>query len=202
VETYKNIYSEICSLENLMLAWRKARKHKTKKDYVMEFESKLNDNIQILGEELKSQNYRPKRLKTFILRDPKTRKISKSAFRDRIVHHALVRVIEPIFDKRFIYDSSANRKGKGNLFALHRFYKFMMKVSRNGKNSGWFDNSIGGYCLKADVKHYFQEIDHEILINIIKKKITDEKAIWLIRQIIANTPEASEGGGRTSFRLN
>jgi len=66
-----------------------------------------------LHKELREQSYSPKSLKTFILRDPKTRKISKSYFKDRIVHHALVRIIEPIFDKTFIYDSCANRIEKG-----------------------------------------------------------------------------------------
>ena len=140
-----------------------------------------------MQEELKYQTYKPKPLKTFILRDPKTRKISKSDFRDRIVHHALLRVIEPIFDKTFIYDSCANRKGKGNLFAIKRFDLFIRKVSRNGKINGWFNNNqIKGYCLKADIKHYFQEVNHEILLKIIKRKIKDEKVIWLIKRILNN----------------
>jgi len=89
-------------MKNLILAWKKARKGKTKKDYVLEFEKNLGDNLRALHYELKNQIYKSKPLKTFILRDPKTRKISKSDFRDRIVHHALVRVIEPIFERIFI----------------------------------------------------------------------------------------------------
>jgi len=111
-ETYNNLYNKIISSENLALAWLRARKHKTRKLYVMEFEADLQNNLLKLHEELKNQKYKPEQLKTFILRDPKTRKISKSAFRDRIVHHALVRILEPIFDKTFIYDSCANRIGK------------------------------------------------------------------------------------------
>jgi retron-type reverse transcriptase len=169
------------------LAWKKAKKGKTKKDYVIEFEKNLLDNLLKLQEELKSLTYKPGPLKTFILRDPKIRKISKSDFRDRIVHHALCNIIEPIFDKTFIYDSCANRKGKGNLKAVERFYSFMRKVSRNGKINGWFnDNQVKGYCFKADIKHYFQEVEHRILIRIIRKKIEDEKVIWLIEQILSN----------------
>jgi retron-type reverse transcriptase len=197
MKTYKNLYSEIVSLENIVLAWKKARKGKTKKDYVIKFEADLKNNLLKLHEELESHIYFPKPLITFILRDPKTRKISKSAFRDRIVHHAIVRILEPIFDKTFIYDSCANRIGKGNLFALKRFYNFLNKVSKNGKINGWFnDNQIRGYCLKADIKHYFQEVSHEILLNIIKRKIKDEKVIWLIEKILNNI-SASFGGGRT-----
>ena len=100
----ENLYSQIYNFRNLVFAWKKARKGKTKKDYVIEFEKDLRRNLLKLHEELINMSYSPEPLKTFILRDPKTRKISKSAFRDRIVHHALVRVIEPIFDKGFIYD--------------------------------------------------------------------------------------------------
>ncbi|MBI2044936.1 hypothetical protein HYT23_02675 [Candidatus Pacearchaeota archaeon] len=195
MKTYKNLYQEIYNLNNLILAWRKARKGKTKKDYVIEFEKDLIKNLLDLHNELKNQTYKPLLLRTFILRDPKTRKISESDFRDRIVHHALIRILEPIFEKRFIYDSCANQKNKGNLFALKRFYYFMGKVSRNGKTNGWFNvNQIRGYCLKADIKHYFEEVDHEILINIIKRRVRDEKVMGLIEKILKNS-SALRGGG-------
>ncbi|MEK6848011.1 MAG: hypothetical protein AABX65_00065, partial [Nanoarchaeota archaeon] len=162
MKTYNNLYKEIYDINNLLLAFRKARKDKTRKPYVIEFEKDIVGNLFQLQKELIEQTYQPKPLVTFILRDPKTRKISKSAFRDRIIHHAIIRIIEPIFDKTFIYDSCANRKGKGNLFAIKRFDKFKRKVSRNGKIKGWInDNQVKGYCLKADIKHYFQEVNHE-----------------------------------------
>ena len=195
MKTYKNLYAEIYNLSNLLLAWRKARKGKTKKDYVVEYEKDVIKNLLKIQEELKDQTYKPLPLRTFILRDPKTRKISKSYFRDRIVHHALVRVIEPVFDKIFIQDSCANRKGKGNLYALERFYYFMRKVSRNGKPSGWLNqNQVRGYCLKADIKHYFQEVSHEVLLRAIKKKIKDDKVIWLIKQILNNNVVGGSNG--------
>ena len=173
-----DIYSKIYNLSNLILAWKRARKHKTKKDYVIDFEKDLGNNLRQLKFELMSQTYQPKPLVNFIVKDPKTRKISKSAFRDRVVHHALVRIIEPIFDKSFIYDSCANRIGKGNLFALKRFDLFKRKVTCNLREEA--------FCFKADIKHYFQEVNHEILINIIKRKIKDEKVIWLIERILKN----------------
>ncbi|MFC1682442.1 hypothetical protein ACFL0X_02405 [Nanoarchaeota archaeon] len=187
MKTYKNLYQKIYDKKNLVLAWKKARKGKSKKDYIIEFEKELGKNLLQLHNELEAQTYKPKPLKTFILRDPKTRKISKAHFRDRIVHHALVRIIEPIFDKTFIHDNCANRKGKGNLFAIERLYNFIRKVSNNGELNGWYSvNQVKGYCLKADIKHYFQEINHKILLNIIKQKIKCEKTIWLISQIIEN----------------
>ncbi len=187
MKTYKNIYYNIYNLKNLILAWKKARKGKTKKLYVIEFEKNLIKNLLELQGELKQQSYKPIPLKTFILQDPKTRKISKSAFRARIIHHALIRIIESIFDKTFIYDSYANRINKGNIRAVERFYYFLKKVSKNGKINGWFNNNqIKGFCLKADIKHYFQEINHNILLNIISRKIKDEKVIWLIKRILKN----------------
>ena len=185
MKSYNNLYLKIYDLKNLILAYKKARKGKTKKDYVKEFEENLAYNLKLLHDELKTQTYKPKPLETFILRDPKTRKISKSDFRDRVIHHALCNVIDSIFDKIFIYDNCANRKGKGNLFAIERFYKFKRKVSRNGKTKGWFNNNqIQGYCLKADIKHYFQEVNHKIILNIIQRKIKDKKVVWLIKHLL------------------
>jgi retron-type reverse transcriptase len=182
-----SIYSKIISVGNLYLAYKNARKHKTKKPYVKKFEKNLVKNILILNKELFEQTYYPEPLKTFILRDPKTRKISKSAFKDRIVHHALVRVIELSFEKTFIYDCCANRIGKGSQFALKRFDKFKRKVTRNGK--------LSAFCLKADIKHYFEEVNHSVLINILKRKIDDEKVIGLIKQILNNFDSKEKGVG-------
>ncbi|MDP3026768.1 MAG: reverse transcriptase domain-containing protein [Nanoarchaeota archaeon] len=188
-----NIYQNICSEDNLILAFNKAGKGKSKRRYVKRFKRNLKKNILKLSEELLTQTYKLNKLKTFTLRDPKTRKISKSAFRDRVVYHALCNLIIPILEKSFIYDSYANQIGKGTLKALERFDYFKRKVSKN--------NTQECFVLKADIKHYFQEVDHEVLIEIIKRKITDEKVIWLIRQILANTPESLGGGGRRVFYL-
>src|SRR3989344_1228909 len=177
----KKIYEETISPKNLILAYKKARKGKTNRDYVKKFEENLIYHLKILHEQLKNQIYFPKPMKTFILRDPKTRKISKSDFRDRIVHHALCNIIEPIFDKTFIYDNCANRKEKGTLFALKRLDFFKRKVTDN--------LSKGTYCLKADIKHYFNEINHNILLDIIKRKVKCEKTISLIKLILDNKVE-------------
>ncbi len=87
------MYEQLCSHENLLLAFKKAKKGKTKKDYIIKFKRNLENNLITLRQELISQTYKPKPLKTFIVRDPKTRKISKSKFRDRIIHHALINII-------------------------------------------------------------------------------------------------------------
>jgi len=182
------MYEQLYSPENLLSAFKKAKKGKTKKHYVIKFEKNLKENILKLQQELINQTYKPKPLETFILRDPKTRKISKSRFRDRVVHHALINIIKSLFQPSFIYDSHANQIGKGTLKAIQRFDYFKRKVSKN--------NTRICYILKADIKHYFEEVDHNTLISIIRRKVSDERIIWLIKQILANYPE--EGGGRTA----
>lgn len=189
MKTYNNLYEKIYDFHNLVKAWKKARKRKTKKRYVIDFEANLRENLLKLKEELNLETYNPLPLTDFIIKDPKTRKISKSDFRDRIVHHALYNILSPIYEEIFIQDSCAGRKGKGNLYALNKFYKYLRKITRNGrvlKNAFNDSNYIAGYCLKADIRHYFQEINHDILINIIEKKITDKKVINLIKKIVAN----------------
>lgn len=182
-----DLYQKLCSYENLKLAWHKARKHKTLKPYVIEFGKNLKDNLLLLRAELLFHSYRPKPLETFIIRDPKTRKISKSDFRDRIVHHAVCNIIEPVFDKTFIHDSYANRKGKGVLKALERFDQFKRKVSRN--------NTKPCFIFKADIKHYFDTVDHKTLIQILKQKINDVHIIWLIKIILGNHRTKENGKG-------
>ncbi|MBU1103890.1 MAG: reverse transcriptase/maturase family protein [Nanoarchaeota archaeon] len=178
MKTYNNLYQQIYSMGNLTIAWRKARKDKTGREDVVEFEEDLIRNLLNLHYELKNQTYKPRELRTFILQDPKTRVISISDFRDRVVHHALINVAGGIFERQFIFDSCAGQKGKGALFAVERFDKFSRKVTNNFTTCG--------FCLKADVKHYFQNINHEKLMGIIGRRIKDEKVIWLFWQILKN----------------
>ena len=191
MKRHDNLYEHICSYENLESACKKARKRKTKKSYVIEFEKDLTNNLLKLRSELLLHSYNPKPLVNFIIRDPKTRKISKSAFRDRIVHHALCNIIEPIFDKAFICDSFANRKGKGTLKAIERFDYFKRKASKN--------RILSCYVLKADIKKYFENVDHNTLMNIIKRKIKDRNVLWLIQKILNNCA-AQWGGGANEIK--
>jgi RNA-directed DNA polymerase len=185
--TSRNLYNEICSSENLKLAFKKASKRKTFKPYVIEFAKNLKENLQQLRTELLLHSYRPKRLKTFILRDPKTRKISKSDFRDRVVHHALCNIIEPLFDRTFIHDSYANRTGKGTLGAIKRFDQFKRMVSKNSTRHC--------YILKADIRHYFETVDHNILLSSINRKIADARVMWLIKTSLQNHKTKNPGKG-------
>jgi retron-type reverse transcriptase len=171
-------YNYLCSMGNLTLAWRNARKGKSKRKDVIKFEKDLIKNLLDLHYELKNTTYKPKPLVTFVLRDPKTRVISKSYFRDRIVHHAIILAIAYKFEKGFIYESCANQKGKGALFAVQRFRVFSRKFTNNFTSPA--------FCLKADIKHYFQEVNHKILMDIIHRKIEDNDILNLISKVNAN----------------
>jgi retron-type reverse transcriptase len=197
MKTYKNLYKEICSIKNLYKAYLKAKSGKSKKPYVILFSEDLDNELKKLNQELLNYIYKPKKLKKFIIRDPKTRTIHASAFRDRIVHHAIVNIIEPIFEKIFIYDSFASRKNKGTHLAVKRIEEFIRKVSGNGRliKEAINNNQIEGYCLKADIKSYFDNVNHEVLLNVIKKKVRDEKTLWLIKQILDNFEGKEIGRG-------
>ncbi|MEK6951448.1 MAG: reverse transcriptase/maturase family protein, partial [Nanoarchaeota archaeon] len=165
--------------------------------YVIEFSKNKTNNLLQLKNELETFTYKPSPLKRFIIRDPKTRTIHASAFRDRVVYHAVVNILEPIFEKIFIYDSYASRKNKGTHKAIIRFDEFKRKISKNGKliKNAKNNNIVQGYVLKADITHYFQTVDHEILLSIIKEKIKDENIIWLIKQILNNFDTEIKGRG-------
>ena len=196
METYNKLYEQICSKNNLVLAWRKARRGKTTKQYIIDFEKNVQDNLLLLRNELLLHAYRPRPLETFILRDPKTRKISVSNFRDRIVHHAICNYLEPIFDKKFIYDSYANRKGKGTLAALERLHQFMYKVTSSGavvRDHG--KNRIRGFIFKADIKHYFDTINHNKLLDIVGRTIKDKQLMFLLNTILNNHASKLKGTG-------
>ena len=197
MKTYKHLYKNVYSLENLKSAYKKAREGKSGQIYVIEFENNLEQNLNKLKQELEALTYKPRLLKRFIIRDPKTRTIHASAFRDRIVYHPLVNILEPIFDKTFIYDSYASRKDKGTHKAVLRFDQFKRKISNNGKliKNAVDNNQVIGYILKADIKHYFDTVDHEILSNIITRKIKDNNIVCLIKEILNNFDSEVKGKG-------
>lgn len=183
MKTYTNLYQELCTYENLELAFNKAKKRKSSKPYVQAFQKNLKQELCKLQWELLTGTYKPGPLTSFIVRDPKTRKISASHFRDRVIHHAICNVIEPIYEPRFIHDTFANRKGKGTSGTLKRFDKFMRKVGKNG------------YALKADIRKYFDSVDHAVLLSILGKRIKDQQLLGLVKLILENHKTATPGKG-------
>lgn len=197
MKTYNHLYKKLYSWENLEEAYWKARRHKTNNPRVRAFDEHWRLYLCQLLNEMRTKTYTPRPLQRFVLRDPKTRVICVSDFRDRIVHHALVNILQPIFEPRFIHDSYASREGKGNLLALVRFDVFLHKVSKNGRliESARNKNQIVGFAFKADIKHYFDTVDHEVLLNMIKRRIKDENILWLIHKILANHNAGIPGKG-------
>lgn len=129
MKTYNNLFEKICSFENLYLAYLKARKCKRYRPEILKFSYNLEENLLRLQEELLNQTYRHGNYREFIVCDSKKRKIKAAPFRDRVVHHALCNVIEPIFDKGFIFDSYACRKEKGTHRAIKRLERFLKSIS-------------------------------------------------------------------------
>jgi RNA-directed DNA polymerase len=112
LKTHKHLYPQIASFDNLYVAFKSARKGKRARPDIAEFEFDLEANLLDLQNELLSESYQPGPYHNFRINDPKPRLISAAPFRDRVIHHALCRVIEPLFDRRFIDDTYACRKGK------------------------------------------------------------------------------------------
>ncbi len=109
MKTHKHLYEKVCDFENIYLAYRKARKGKRGRMQPAMFERVQDDELLALQDELQMQSYQPGAYHSFFIHDPKKRLISAAPFRDSVVHHALCRVMEPIWEKRFIHDSYANR---------------------------------------------------------------------------------------------
>ena len=168
----------ICSLENLLSSYLLACKGNRYKDAVVRYSFFLESNLIKLHKSLVSGDYSPSCYNHFTITDPKERRISAPAFVDRIVQHALVNYIEPIFDRCFITDNYACRKGKGTHFALKRLKRFL-KASK--MKSGKYEDI---YVLKCDIRKYFPSISWDVLLSIVKRKITCPRTYTLIEKII------------------
>jgi retron-type reverse transcriptase len=172
MKTYNNLYEQICSYQNLWRSLKEAKKGRRTKDYIQQYEFNAENEITELRGELLAQTYQPGTYKEFYVLEPKKRMISAAPFRDRVVHHALCDIITPLFEKKFIFDSYANRVGKGTHAAVQRYHYFAKKNT---------------YVLKCDIKKYFPSIDHQILKSTIRKTVSCQKTLWLIDKIIDNS---------------
>lgn len=163
------MYERLTSWENLLLAWRKASRGKRGHPNVAEFEHRLEDHLLDLRTELRSKTYRPGAYDSFFIHEPKRRLISAAPFRDRVVHHALCNLIEPIFEATFLAESFANRVGKGT----HRALACCQRFARRFR-----------HVLICDLRQFFPSIDHAILRRTLRRKIEDESVLWLADEIL------------------
>lgn len=166
---HHHLFERICTLENLIAAAHEALRGKRMRRPGAGFLADFEKEVCALHEELWAGTYLHGGYHYFTIHEPKERLVAAAPFRDRVVHHAIVRVIEPIFERRFIEDSYACRTGKGTHAAMRRAAAFARR---------W------PYALKCDVRKYFPSIDHEVLVRLLGRVIADERLMLLIRHIL------------------
>lgn len=151
MKRYGYLFDQVCSFTSLVKAAKEAARGKKTKHRVALFLRDLENEIISLENELRSKTYYPLPYRTFKIHDPKRRMICAADFRDRVVHHAICRVLEPVFEQSFIFDTYACRKGKGNHAAKQRAQAFSRRLK---------------YFLKLDVHKFFDSIDHGVLTSV------------------------------------
>lgn len=169
-------FEKIADMENLLEAWREFLNGKRGKRDVREFSLRLMDNLFSLREDLIHHTYQHGDYQAFNISDPKPRNIHKATVRDRLLHHAIHRVLYPFFEKVFIADAFSCRIGKGPYAAINRFHSFASIVSKNYTRTCW--------ALKCDVRKFFANIDHGILLDVLRSHIPDADALWFLEKVI------------------
>ena len=178
MKTLCHRFEEVVSLENLALAWEEFSRGKRNKPDVQLFERNLIDNLVLLHNDLVNHTYKHSKYYAFFVNDPKQRRIHKAIVRDRVVHHAVHRILYPFFAGKFIADSFSCQIGKGTHKALIRFKNIAMQVSRNNTRTCW--------VLKCDIRKFFASIDHDILFSLLQHSIPDQNILWLLQEIISS----------------
>lgn len=190
MKRHGNLYNQICSLENLTIAHQKARKGKINTYGVRLFENDTENSLRQLHQELTTETYKTSEYTVFSIYDPKEREIYRLPFRDRIVHHAIMNVLEPIWTNIFIQHTYSCIKGRG----IHAVLTVIKRDLNDAENTQ--------YCLKIDVKKFYPSVDHEILKNIIRKKLKDARLHSLLDGIINSAPGVPIGNYLSQFLAN
>ncbi|MFZ4667530.1 MAG: reverse transcriptase domain-containing protein [Prochlorotrichaceae cyanobacterium] len=178
MKRYGQLWSQITAFDNLLQASHQAQRGKRSRPNVIAFNDRLDQELLQLQQELQNQNYQPGAYHSFTIHDPKVRLISAAPYRDRVVHHALCNIISPLLDRSFIKDTYANRSGYGTHRALRRFTHWACRYP---------------YILQCDIRRYFPSIDHQILKELLRRKLKCHPTLWLLDTIIdASNPQDSE----------
>jgi hypothetical protein len=168
------------TLDKLYHAYRQCRRRKRNTYNALIFEQNMEAELLNLHEELNSGRYTPQPALAFLVQQPKRREIFAADFRDRVVHHLLVSHLEPAWERRFIYDSYACRRGKGTHLAVDRLRTFTRQVTKN-------ETRRAGY-LQLDVRGFFITLNRHILFQRLEAKESDSVVLWLIKVILFNEP--------------
>ena len=169
-------FEEIISLENLLAAWEEFVHGKRERQDVQVFGRYLMDNIIALHNDLSKKRYQHGGYYSFRISDPKPRHIHKASVRDRLLHHAIYRILYPFFDRTFLPDSFSCRLNKGTYKALDRFRTIASTVSQNHTKTCW--------VLKCDIRKFFAHIDHAVLLRIMQEYIPNHDICWILEQVV------------------
>lgn len=186
-----NLYEQIYSIENLQLADEIARKGKSKQPGVIAYDRHREANIQELHLMLKNKTYHTSEYTTFTVFEPKERLIFRLPyFPDRITHHAVMNILEPIFVSTFTADTYSCIKGRG----IHAAAKAVKRALNDVENTQ--------YCLKLDIKKFYPSVDHATLKSLLRKKLKDADLLWLLDEIIDSTEGLPIGNYLSQYFAN
>ena len=177
MKRHGNLFEKITDADNIYLAYQKARKGKSWQNTISRFDDDLDENIFNIRDSLIEKTFATSSYTEKTIYEPKQRIIYKLPFNpDRVVQHALMNVLEHIWNGLFIYDSYACRVGKGIHAASRRTMDFIRATGP------------GAYCLKMDIRKFYPSIDHDILFEIVQRKIKCPDTLWLLKDIIYSIP--------------
>ncbi len=179
MKRYGHLFEQIVTFENLMLAAHKTLLGHKSRRAVARLYFDLEPEVLRLQEELTSGSYQPRPYRVFEIREPKPRQICAADVRDRVTHHAICNILDPIFERQMISDTFACRKGKGTHAAIRRAQHFARRSP---------------YFLQCDVRKYFATIDHAVLKAMLRRKLKDERVLELLDRIIDQPLPGSEPG--------
>lgn len=187
-----NLYDQICTLENLELADEKARRGKLRSHGVLKHDKNRTENIKNLRETLLNGTFHTSKYDVFTIYEPKAREIYRLPyFPDRIVHHAVMNVLEPIWTSIFTADTYSCIKNRG----IHAAAKKVKKALRE-------DPENTTYCLKIDVRKFYPSIDHDVLKGIIRRKLKDKRLLALLDEIIDSADGVPIGNYLSQYFAN
>lgn len=186
-----NLYESIISIENLRLADQKAQRGKCRQYGVKLHASQSETNLFLLHEMLLNKTYRTSTYEIFKVYEPKEREVYRLPyFPDRIVHHAIMNIMEPIFVSRFTRDTYSCIKGRGIHAAARQVQKSLKDITGTK------------YCLKLDIKKFYPNVDHDILKSLIRRKIKDKNLLWLFDEIIDSADGLPIGNYLSQYLAN
>ena len=185
-----NLYNKICTRENILSAYHKARVGKSRKKEVRTFDSNLEANLESIYDDLDNDTYKTSEYGVFVIYEPKERLIFRLPFRDRVVQHAIMNIIEPVWMPIFIHGTYSSIKGRG----IHAAANDLRRALKDEENTQ--------YCLKLDIRKFYPSIDHNTLKSIIRKKLKDERLLRLLDGIIDSSPGVPIGNYMSQFFAN